>query len=254
MSGALQFTVLRSQEEIDAATAQLSERELTDQPTLSERGVSAVKHALRIADVKAQRRPDLRKSWDVLRTIEAIEAGVGPDDPVLDVGSFASAILPALSRLGYRRLSGIDLDERIAETDNGGAIEYVVGDLTRTPWPDGHFAAISAISVIEHGVEEEALFTEVSRLLRPGGAFLFSTDYWPEKIDTSDTRLFGLPWRIFSVEEMERFISRAAEHGLRPVTDPAPALRQVRERPIHFEGRDYTFVHGGLTKASPEGP
>jgi hypothetical protein len=78
--------------------------------------------------------------------------------------------------------------------------------------------------------------------------FLFSTDYWPEKIDTSDMRLFGLPWTIFSAEEMERFVTHAGQYGLRPVSDPAPVLQQAGERPIDFAGRQYTFLHGALVK------
>lgn len=250
MSEQLSFAVLRRQEEIDTARARLEERGLTSRASGVARAASAVKRRLRLPDPKMDRRPDDRKSWDVLRTIEGIEARFGPDDPVLDVGSYASAILPALGRLGYRKLSGIDLDPRVVEMSEEVSAELLVGDLTETKWPAGHFAAITAISVIEHGVPEAGLLGEVSRLLRPGGVFLFSTDYWPDKIDTSDTRLFGLPWTIFSAGEMEGFVERAAGYGLRPMSDPVQALRDVESRPINFAGRDYTFLHGALAKTS----
>jgi SAM-dependent methyltransferase len=248
VSEQLSFAVLRRQEEIDAARARLEERGLVSRTSGVARAASAVKRRLRLPDPKMDRRPDDRKSWDVLRTIEGIEARLGRDDPVLDVGSYASAILPALGRLGYTNLSGIDLDPRVAEMSAEVSAELVVGDLTETRWPAEHFAAITAISVIEHGVPEAGLFGEVSRLLRPGGLFLFSTDYWPEKIDTSDTRLFGLPWTIFSAAEIEGFVERAAGYGLRPMFDPVQALRDVESRPINFAGRDYTFLHGVLAK------
>jgi SAM-dependent methyltransferase len=248
VSKQLSFAVLRRQEEIDTARARLQEQGLASRLRGPARAASAVKRRLRLRDPKMDRRPDDRKSWDVLRTIEGIEERLGPDDPVLDVGSYASAILPALWRLGYRNLSGIDLDPRVIEMSEEVSAELVVGDLTKTRWPAQYFAAITAISVIEHGVPEAGLLREVSRLLRPGGLFLFSTDYWPEKIDTSDTRLFGLPWTIFSAGEMEGFVVRAAGYGLRPMSDPAQALREVESRPIHFAGRDYTFLHGVLAK------
>jgi SAM-dependent methyltransferase len=248
MTTGTEFAVLQSQEEIDAARVRLEELGLLERATGAESAVHAVKRVLRVPDPKAQRRPDPRKSWDVLRTVEEIQASLSLNDPILDVGSYASAIPPALTTLGYRRLSGIDLDERVLETKHDLPVDYVVGDLTNTEWPADRFAAITAISVIEHGVDEDRLFAELSRLLRPGGAFLFSTDYWPEKIDTSDMRLFGLPWTIFSAEEMERFIAHAGQYGLRPVSDPAPALQQAGERPIDFAGRQYTFLHGALVK------
>lgn len=246
------FAVLQSQEEIDAARIRLEERGLQARAIGAANAVHAIKRFLRVPDPKGERRPDPRKSWDVLRTVEEIEASLSVDDPVLDVGSYASAIPPALTKLGYSRVSGIDFDERVLDTKHDLPVEYVVGDLMHTEWPDGHFAAITAISVIEHGLDEDGLFAEVSRLLRPGGVFMFSTDYWPEKVDTSDMKLFGLPWTIFSAEEMERFVANSGQYGLRPVSDPAPALNQTRERPIDFAGRQYTFLHGALLKGPVE--
>jgi SAM-dependent methyltransferase len=199
----------------------------------------------------AELAPDPLKSWDVLHAIEGITSSVDPKDPVLDVGSFASAILPCLRLLDYRSLVGIDLDPRVVAMPYAGEIEYVVGDLTRTGWPDGSFAAITAISVIEHGVEPEALLREVARLLRPGGLFLFSTDYWPQKIDTTGVELFGLPWRIFSREEMKAFLEQAETHGLSPLGGAGSALLDAQERAIQFESRGYTFLFGALRRGAP---
>jgi SAM-dependent methyltransferase len=193
-------------------------------------------------------RPDPLKSWDVLRTVDAVTALATTNEPILDVGSLASAVPPALARLGYRRVCGIDLDERVRQMPRAGAVDYRVGDLTKTDWPDHHFAVITAISVIEHGVDQDRLFCELSRLLRPGGAFLFSTDYWPEKLDTSDTPLFGLPWTIFSAAEISALVERAANHGLVPVGEPRAVLRRVAQPPIDFAGRRYTFLSGGLIR------
>ena len=94
------------------------------------------------------------------------------------------AALPAtscrlLSGLAISNLFGIDLNPAVLKMPDANVINYTVGDLLSTPWPDGHFAGISAISVVEHGVPDEELCREVSRLLRPGGIFVFTTDYWP---------------------------------------------------------------------------
>ena len=102
--------------------------------------------------------------------------------------------------------------------------------------------------MIEHGVADEALLAEVGRLLRPGGVFLFSTDYWPEKIDTRGIDLFGLPWRIFSRAEIDALVERAAAYDLRP-SAPLGDLAAGAERPIHFAQRDYTFLFGALSRA-----
>ena len=127
-------------------------------------------------------------------------------------------------------------------------IEYTVGDLLSTPWPDRHFAGITAISVIEHGIPDGELCREVSRLLRPGGVFIFTTDYWPEKIVTTE-RMFDLDWRIFDTTEIETLIEVAARYDLHPVSDPRPGIGDVSSPAIHFAGKDYTFLYGAFVRA-----
>lgn len=196
------------------------------------------------------------KSWDFLRAFEGVTAVTGPDMPVLDMGSVTCPILPGLHRLGYRDLHGIDLDPRVANMPFAGQIDYRTGDMTDTPWADGTFAAITAISVIEHGFNRDALLAEVARLLRPNGVFLFSTDYWPVKLHTSGVHLFGLDWQIFSAEEIKTMLGAAREHGLCPFADPTVALDRrppaaiETDRPISYEGRHYTFLYGALVRSA----
>src|ERR1035437_1850291 len=58
---------------------------------------------------------DFIKSWDVLRSIELIEKTQSHQGSVLDMGAFCSETLPALHRLGYRNLTGIDFNQQIAQ-------------------------------------------------------------------------------------------------------------------------------------------
>jgi ubiquinone/menaquinone biosynthesis C-methylase UbiE len=98
-----------------------------------------------------------------------------------------------------------------------GAIKYVLSDFMHLPFPDASFEAVTAISVIEHGYQEDRLLNELSRVLKPGGLFIASVDYWPEKIDTTGITAFGMDWRIFSMDELKAFMNRAAEFGFSPV-------------------------------------
>jgi SAM-dependent methyltransferase len=246
----LEFAVLQRRADIDKAKVELGRRGLLPpRPSAARRRVAPFARRLGLPDPAVDLYPDPVKSWDVLRTIEAVSSSVASDDPVLDVGSVASAVLPGLHALGYRKLIGIDLDERVHAMFHSEEIEYSVEDLTRTRRPDSSFAAITAISVIEHGVDDGALLAEVARLLRPGGLFVFSTDYWPEKVATDGVRLFGLPWRIFSTEEIEALLERAHRFGLSPSTDPRSLIRAVDERAVRFKGRSYTFLYGVLVQA-----
>jgi hypothetical protein len=99
--------------------------------------------------------------------------------------------------------------------------------------------------VMEHGFDGERLAAAVSRWLRPGGCFLASFDYWPQRIDTSQARLFGLSWTIFSREDIASFLAVAARHGLRP---DGEVRLDVDAPVIHFERRDYTFGWMALRK------
>ena len=188
---------------------------------------------------------DRVKSWDVLKSVEFIEAHAGKDAPILDIGSYACELPLILHQLDYRRLAGIDLNPGIARMPRAGAIDYRVGDFLRAPFPDGTFAAVTAISVIEHGFNGEALAGEMARLLKPGGFFIASFDYWPEKISTDGIKLFDMSWTIFSRQEVERFIEVARPYGLAPC---GPLEFGAAEKPVSCLGRDYTFAWLTLQK------
>lgn len=181
---------------------------------------------------------DELKSWDVLKTIEFIEGNTDKDAAVLDIGAFASEVPLILHQLGYRNVCGVDLNPRLLQMPSAGAVDYRISDFMSTPYPDASFAVITSISVIEHGFDGENLAREVGRLLKPGGFFIASMDYWPEKIATEGIKLFDMSWTIFSKEDIQSFIEVARRHGLRP-------LGRIQfggdERKISCLGRDYTF-------------
>jgi SAM-dependent methyltransferase len=247
----LHFDLLRSREDIRTATDELSRRGWVSFGSASSRSrpMAALRRLLRRPSLA----PDPIKSWDVLKILEAVADSTTPESPVLDLGSIACPVLACLHGLGYSDLHGVDLDPRVREMPFAGEIDYRTADMTTAPWPDETFAAITAVSVVEHGFDQDALLDEVARLLRPGGVFIFSTDYWPEKISTDHVRLFGLDWRIFSAEEIEQLIRGARERGLYPVGDPGAVLRGPiangrSRRPISYGGRDYTFLYGALSR------
>jgi SAM-dependent methyltransferase len=179
------------------------------------------------------------KSWDVLKTAEFIEQRVARDAPVLDIGAYASEIPPVLCRMGYQRVSGLDLNSDLPKMPLADRIDYRIGNFLRAPYPDGSFAAVTAISVIEHGFDGERLSAEIGRLLRAGGFFIASFDYWPEKIATSGQDIFGMSWTIFSRAEIENFIASAARKGLLPF---GPMNFAASGKPISCFNRGYTFA------------
>jgi len=182
---------------------------------------------------------DYIKSWDVLETARFLLKYLPKDAPVLDLGAHCSEILHTLRRLGYSRLSGVDLNPNIRSMPSADAIQYHVSNFLESPFPDESFKGITAISVIEHGFVGTQLLSEISRLLAAGGYFTASFDYWPEKVDTSGIQLFGMDWKIFSNEEVLSFIQDASDWGLTPIGD---IHLEATDKVVHWGNKSYTFA------------
>lgn len=178
------------------------------------------------------------KSWDVLETITFILQNVKSDQPILDIGCYASEVLIALHKLGYSNLTGADLNPDLSQMPFRDCIDYEITDFMQTKFVDGSFKAITSISVIEHGFDGKALLNEVSRLLQEGGYFVASFDYWPEKIDTTGVKFFGMDWLIFSKTEVSELISLAADYGLFPVGNLS---YEAKSSPVKCGKKRYTF-------------
>jgi SAM-dependent methyltransferase len=188
---------------------------------------------------------DVLKSWDVANALRLIEANVPDHDaPILDMGCFNSEILYALHNLGYRDVHGCDLNPLCRWMPYWHKIDYRAADLTKTPYSDGQFAAITCMSVVEHGVPLEPFVDEVKRLLRPGGLFVFTTDYdasgTPHEIDPQ-LRLFGQTWTIFTPETLRALVDRFLARGF-TYLDPGSLDGTHPESPVHWNDQDYTFV------------
>jgi SAM-dependent methyltransferase len=188
------------------------------------------------------------KNWDHLAAVSTILARTSPSACILDAGGeFYSNVLPALFVYGYRNLYGINLS--FTDPARRGPIRYLPGDITRAPFPDEFFDAITCLSVIEHGVPRESYFREMHRLLKPGGVLITSTDYFPTPIDTKGMLAHGAPVRIFSKPEVQAAISLAQGIGLMPIEE---LDLECTERPIRWDayGLEYTFVIFTLQKQS----
>jgi len=113
-----------------------------------------------------------------------------------------------LHSLGYEEIFGVDLNEDVVNMPFNDSIKYSVADFKNTFFKSNYFSAITAISVIEHGFESDRLLAEVSRLLKVGGYFIVSVDYWKDKISTDGLTAFGMDWMIFPERICVRFLMR----------------------------------------------
>lgn len=185
------------------------------------------------------------KSWDVLQTLNFIETHVSKDAAILDIGAYRSEVPCDLHLLGYADLYGIDLNPDVVRMPYCQRVRYAVANFFQTPFPAESLSAVTAISVIEHGFDGDNLLRELARVLKPGGYFIASIDYWDDKICTEGLTAFNMDWRIFSKEELVAFFEAAAKYGLHPV---GKLDFETQERPVSWNERSYTFAWFALQK------
>ena len=99
---------------------------------------------------------------------------------VLDLGCAGGFMAEALDARGAQ-VTGIDpasaaIDAARAHARSGGLrIAYDVGVGEALPYGDATFDAIVCVDVLEHVSDLAQVLAEVTRVLRPGGLFLFDT-------------------------------------------------------------------------------
>jgi len=112
------------------------------------------------------------------KRIDGCMALLGTGRRVLDLGyGSGTSFLELAPR--FAEIHGIDTHDygpAIARVfaQEGVAVSLRRGNLLATPYPDGHFDAVLAMSVLEHLRPEEQprALDEIRRVLRPGGALV----------------------------------------------------------------------------------
>lgn len=97
-----------------------------------------------------------------------------PGDRVLDVGCGVGQVLRRLQEAGYEAV-GVEVSESNLDRARESGLTCQFYDGRHLPFPDGHFASVGALNVIEHVEAPEALIPEMARVTRPGGRVLISS-------------------------------------------------------------------------------
>lgn len=106
---------------------------------------------------------ELRKRLESGKTHDVLDAGCGRSNYVLDE-----------LKEYWRRSVGIDLAKE--HTDGNTTVQEIVhGSLVKMPFTDGEFDVAVSLWVLEHIHDAETIFTELSRVLKKGGYFCFTT-------------------------------------------------------------------------------
>jgi SAM-dependent methyltransferase len=166
---------------------------------------------------------------------------------VFEMGSFNSEIPLVLWRAGYHTIRASDFNPLgRAIRWYGNRIDFRCEDFYNPDLPPTSVGIMTALSVIEHGYDQDKLLRTATRLLAPGGIFLLTTDYREEGVVVpAEFRQFGLTYRIFSRSDIGALVKSAADAGLEPL---GPAEWEPSTYPIEWEGWKFTFVIVGFRK------
>ena len=131
------------------------------------------------------------------RTVDRMAAQtqlLGSGCEALDIGAgFGGSARRLVSTAGCR-VTCLNLSERENERNRqmnmeqgmAESIDVVDGDFSSLPFPDGRFDLAWSQDAILHGDDREGILREVSRVLRPGGEFVFTdpmkSDHCPDGV------------------------------------------------------------------------
>jgi SAM-dependent methyltransferase len=189
---------------------------------------------------------NLPKNWDSLAALDVILRSTNSKALIFDAGGEKySMILPWLALYGYRHL--IVGNQVFGQSFRKGPIVYEHADIVETRFPDGALDAVTCLSVIEHGVDIDAYFREMSRILRVGGLLITSTDYFETPVDTGGRVAFGAPIRVFTKDDIGHALEVSAHYGFELVS---PLDLHATEKVVYWKDYDlrYTFAIISLRK------
>jgi 2-polyprenyl-6-hydroxyphenyl methylase / 3-demethylubiquinone-9 3-methyltransferase len=121
--------------------------------------------------------------WRVPYFAEALKEHFGGDLShvrLLDIGCGGGVLAEEFAKMGCQ-VTGIDLSDESLEVaraharTEGLSIDYRNGSAAQLPFDGSSYEVVSGCDVLEHIPEWRQVIAEVSRVLKPGGLFLFDT-------------------------------------------------------------------------------
>ena len=171
---------------------------------------------------------------------------------VLDVGTGDGQVarVAAAAEVGVRRVVGVDpvwaqVSVACQRGSGPGGPAYVLAEAAHLPFPPSAFDAVVACLVFEHIEDLDGALSEVGRVLRPGGRFLFFLNHPLLQVPGSgwidDQILEEQYWRIgpylvedSSPEEVEKgvwvpFVHRPLSRYVNAMADAGLVIRRMEE-------------------------
>ena len=188
---------------------------------------------------------DRARNWQdgTSRYLSLVSKYVKPSHHVLDIGAGDGKGFAHPLRGQVKELVGLDPDESVFR--NISLDRAVIGRAERIPLPNSSFDVVVSSFTLEHIQDPVSAASEIFRILRPGGVFVFRTPNLYHYV----TLVSWLTPQWFHVLVANRL------RALKPEENPAPwptAYRCNTRRRIRSVFENAGFAVKGLTTIEPE--
>lgn len=191
------------------------------------------------------------RRWEYARVLKCIGEHVLVEGSCLEIGASAgigegTPMAPALALAGYKATTtDLNVNAEIAAKQQnerfGISIECFMQDATSMSFPNESFDCVYSISVIEHIPNDEKALTECMRVLKPGGLFVFTTDFMPNsKIGGRAQLRFYTPQTL-----KESVFPTLLKAGGTPIDIPDYTAKELN---VLFAGSQFNFAMVAVRK------
>ena len=199
--------------------------------------------------------PGTGNNWDDLLFRQRILRHIQPEMTVLDLGAGAGIVEWMNFRGLAAKVCGVDLDPRVEE--NPYLDEARIADAGKIPYGDELFDLVFADNVMEHLEDPHAVFSEINRVLKPGGLLLFKTPnrshYVPVIARSTPHRFHQFFNRLRGRDEGDTFPTRYLANSLSQVRNLAVItgfevvrIERIESRPEYLRMNALTYIAGAF--------
>ncbi|OAA74327.1 Sterol methyltransferase [Akanthomyces lecanii RCEF 1005] len=110
----------------------------------------------------------LAHSINIQKGMRVLDVGCGVGGPALEIAKFTGANVTGLNNNDYQIARGT---RYAAKQGLAKQVDFVKGDFMQMSFPDNAFDAVYAIEATVHAPSLEGIYSEIFRVLKPGGTF-----------------------------------------------------------------------------------
>jgi len=175
------------------------------------------------------------------------------DKSVLEVscghGGGASYLMRSVHPASY---TGLDLNtvgiEFCRKRHNLPGLDFVQGNAERLPFPDQSFDAVINVEAAINYQSVSCFFAEVTRVLRPGGHFLYADIRYADEIAAWEEELADIPMRLVSEHVINEEVMRGLENSrlLDQITRRLPNISFLRGIANDYAGGPGSLIYRRL--------